>query len=601
MKQGTINYSNFLFRLIFKKKNSFIIPIVFFIFSVIMSIIFFVIKLDQKYNPILGYTIIFITLLLTIIYSSIKSLNIFKDVEEEGIEIIVFSKVITRKNIIIGKLLTFFLFNLFWTTITTIGNLIFLLSIKYYSSIPLFILISFVTIFFSFTLAGMITSIIAYKINQKIAITVPILLFTPLALTGSFIASNSTPINNNLAYYLNTEYKNHHSNTEIDVEKFYLNNNKDEIYLIPNGFNKNKFSDAQNAYLLQAFEYSKNSSNSWQTYSWLSLPYQMIDIFNEDNIDIFSLLSDKNKTHLSNYIYYNGKESISYNYKIDKNADNLKFTLNNNEHKYLVPSLLKNYSHFSPSPINTNIIYARENAENEEIVFPEDEFIYSNPNNLVGELKWDIMKPLLENTDFNILANNLLNKFIKGSENNLNQRNYSEIKNNLLNYIHNEINNENSNLYKINATDIALLDKNAVKLKLIKSEIERKIYFGVALIYYTYFNQHNNNFYILLQSLIHNDNEFKPNAINLNINGFNYKIGGFESWNTKSVVKDNKVVIRYELKPSENYLFQFIDEIFVIKRDKKIIYKSIYVLIWFTISALLVVLNSIMYLRKDYK
>ncbi|SYV97171.1 Uncharacterised protein, partial [Mycoplasmopsis edwardii] len=46
------------------------------------------------------YVFIFIEALLTVLFASIKSINIYKDFEEEGIELLTLSKPISRKKII---------------------------------------------------------------------------------------------------------------------------------------------------------------------------------------------------------------------------------------------------------------------------------------------------------------------------------------------------------------------------------------------------------------------------------------------------------------------------------------------------------------------
>ncbi|AWX69165.1 ABC transporter permease [[Mycoplasma] anseris] len=605
MKNPVINYSNFLFKTTFKKKNSFIIPIIFILINICLVISLSIIKMDVKYHPIVVYSLIFFDLLLTIAYASLKALNIFKDIEAEGLEILIFSKPITRKNIISAKVLAFIEFALMWSAITFICNLLLVLITKIHNSIVLFSFFSFVAIFFAFVIFGSITSIIAFKLNQKMAMTVPLIMFMPLALGGSFISANSTSTNDNLAFYLNTKYPYHHSNKEVDAEMFYLNNNEDKFYLMPNGFNKKGFDQSQELYLKKALEFSKQSSYSWQAYSWSILPYQMIDIFNQDDTNIFSLLTEQKENNLANYLYYPKKESITYTYKINKTPKFLTSfkNPNTNEVEYIVPSLLKNHSFISPTPINSNVIYAREGADDETNSFPEDYFIYANPNNLVGNLKWELIADVLKNEDFDQLSNLFFNKIkIELAKQNINSD--IEAKNYIINTISKEINNENSDFYKINEPNIALFDKNAVKNKNLSSEIERKIYLAVTLIYYLYFKQTADQNIDLLNKILINDNpklEYQPSQIKIQVENYNYFIGGYEYFAPKQIIRNDKVIIRYQLKSNDNYLFSTTNQLYSVERDKKIVNKHYYLIIWLAFAGLLLFLNAWLYARKDYK
>ncbi|WP_434343517.1 hypothetical protein [Mycoplasma sp. 06067-C1-B144P-99-0482-3] len=80
--------------------------------------------IDEKYLRLSSYLYIFLLLIITVIFSAIKSLNIFKDLDQEGLEIISFSKPISRNSLILGKLLCLSFYGLIWSSILLISFLV---------------------------------------------------------------------------------------------------------------------------------------------------------------------------------------------------------------------------------------------------------------------------------------------------------------------------------------------------------------------------------------------------------------------------------------------------------------------------------------------
>ncbi|SYV90648.1 ABC-type transport system involved in multi-copper enzyme maturation, permease component, partial [Metamycoplasma alkalescens] len=113
MNTSAIKYSQFTFNTTLKKKNSIIMPILVLIFSLIIGLIFKFL-INPKYLDLSTFIYIFAISLMTIIFASIKTLNIFKDMEKEGLELISLSKPISRNNLIFGKLLALIYFGLIW-------------------------------------------------------------------------------------------------------------------------------------------------------------------------------------------------------------------------------------------------------------------------------------------------------------------------------------------------------------------------------------------------------------------------------------------------------------------------------------------------------
>ncbi len=201
MSTSAFKYSKFAFNITFKKISTFILPILVLAFSLIIGLVYkFVV--GQRYYDLVAYIFIFTNATATVIFSSIKALNIFKDFDSEGLEIITLSKPISRNNLILGKLLTLIYFGLIWSLVMLIASLFGLYAIFGVTKIFLVAILFLFVGLMTYLLFGLFTALICYKLSQKIAITIPIALFIPLALGGSLISANSTSnINNACSLY----------------------------------------------------------------------------------------------------------------------------------------------------------------------------------------------------------------------------------------------------------------------------------------------------------------------------------------------------------------------------------------------------------------
>ncbi|CRH24732.1 Uncharacterised protein [Chlamydia trachomatis] len=99
---------------------------------------------------------------------------------------------------------------------------------------------------------GSISGLLASRFNFKLSITTPIALFTPLLFLGTATSVFATPSNLNYAHYLNLPDSKTDSQTILDLEKFYLNNNEDTFYLIPKNVSNTKISQKQANFLSDA-------------------------------------------------------------------------------------------------------------------------------------------------------------------------------------------------------------------------------------------------------------------------------------------------------------------------------------------------------------
>ncbi|WP_432749001.1 ABC transporter permease [Mycoplasmopsis bovis] len=620
MSTSAFKYSKFAFNITFKKISTFILPILVLAFSLIIGLVYkFVV--GQRYYDLAAYIFIFTNATATVIFSSIKALNIFKDFDSEGLEIITLSKPISRNNLILGKLLTLIYFGLIWSLVMLIASLFGLYAIFGVTKIFLVAILFLFVGLMTYLLFGLFTALICYKLSQKIAITIPIALFIPLALGGSLISANSTSNINNAAHFINRPYQYHASGNEANIEPYYLNNNKDELLLVPNGADNKGFSDEQIKYLQKVMNLSNNSSTEWQAYSWLSVPYQLIDIFNFKNKNVFETASVKKFSNLDNYVYHSGLDDVTYNYKLDTNVNLKKYitTDGSNSPKYIVPGALKSNSIFSDKTgdnglFNYDIIYARAGAEDPNIEFLEDDANFSNEGaNLVGRIKWRYIYEALKDEKFNSIAKNFVEKF---NSKIVSQNNLVEINKLLMSEINSFINNDDidnaSEINKYENANVTIFDPNALKQKKLKSIFEKRIYFTVAFLNYIYFNYSETKIYEAMLKNPNTKESFGNYQYTVNILGHDYKIGGYSSFvenvtpvgnrDSEGKIRNPKIKIRYDLNKSDtNYLFQSADQVYAINRSSQIVNKNAYYPIWIILNTILFVSVFALYRKKEYK
>ncbi|WP_434343520.1 ABC transporter permease [Mycoplasma sp. 06067-C1-B144P-99-0482-3] len=612
MKLNAFKYSQFAFYTILKKKSSTLLPAFTLISSLIIGIILkFVV--NNKYVELLSFLYVFILVTLTVVFSCIKALNIFKDLEQEGLEIISLSKPLTRESLIIGKLLCLTFFGLIWSLTLLISGFLSLYAV--YSFLYLFLtslLLGFVGLI-TYLLFSLFTVLLSYKLAQKISMIIPFVLFIPLSLTGMILSINVKSNVDQASFYINKEYKNHHSGNEVNVEPYYLNNHKDELFLIPNGVNNKEFSVEQVKYLEDVVNYSNSSSNIWQIYSWLSIPYQLVDVFNFKNKNLFASLSDKSNSNLDKYIYYNNLDDISYKYKLDKKPNLKKYkTSKNSTYKYIVPGILKSHSIHSQKNDNTSgheeivdfdIIYAAEDADNKDKEFLEDknQLHTDNKTNLVGRLRWIYVYEALSDPVFNQIAKEFVNSFNKQIKK---TSDLKQIHKQLMEYLSKYLNNKESKIYSYNNNNITIFDEYAIKRhNKLQSQNERILYFAISLLNYIYFNHTDS---LIYQGMLKNPDgdNFGDFQVKLDINSYKYNIGGYSSYQTQyeKKDKDTKTVLRFNLtKSNNNYLFESANELFSISRSKRVVNKNVLFVLWVIVIGieLLVVLE--LYRKKDYK
>ncbi|MCU9937450.1 hypothetical protein NW731_03100 [Mycoplasmopsis felis] len=77
------HYVFFIHKLILKKKNTIIIPMIILLSSFIFFGVFSFIEINNNQKLLFIYILVFIELLITIFFAALKSINVYKDLEEE--------------------------------------------------------------------------------------------------------------------------------------------------------------------------------------------------------------------------------------------------------------------------------------------------------------------------------------------------------------------------------------------------------------------------------------------------------------------------------------------------------------------------------------
>ncbi|TNK93847.1 ABC transporter permease, partial [Mycoplasmopsis pullorum] len=171
-----------------------------------------------------------------------------------------------------------------------------------------------------------------------------------------------------------------------------------------------------------------------------------------------------------NYLNYNNSDSYLYNYKLDQNAKLFNYEKDQQKY-YLIPSLLKNQTE-RENIVNTTLIYAREGADSFNLNFPEDTYVFSASDNLVGELKWKFLINVLKDQNFNDYAKKLFVQVEAKIKND--EPAYAKTK--ILEKIEKELNNSDSFLNRYQNSFVALFDEKMIENKTIKTLTEKKIY-----------------------------------------------------------------------------------------------------------------------------
>lgn len=219
---------SYISRVFFKKKSTYIWFTIFSIVILGISIFpaLFIKFADIEYDVLIYYTICISCFIASVaisagasgIHAALKTVHIFLDTQNDGFEIIIISKPITRKQIFLARLLFLFLFGLFISIIHLIFLTIGVLIVREYLTAKIISLIlggTFGTNILTFLIISAITLMIGLGVSVKAGRILPILiLFISMSLQsmvfqiGSIFSKNPiTKINESFESYVNNEIK----------------------------------------------------------------------------------------------------------------------------------------------------------------------------------------------------------------------------------------------------------------------------------------------------------------------------------------------------------------------------------------------------------
>ncbi|SYV90867.1 Uncharacterised protein, partial [Mesomycoplasma hyorhinis] len=132
--------------------------------------------------------------------------------------------------------------------------------------------------------------------------------------------------------------------------------------------------------------------------------------------------------------------------------------------------------------------------------------------------------------------------------------------------------------------------KNKINIEEVQSITEKKIYIATSLIYYLFFNDPRSQ---ILDTLLKNElQNYDPETFKIKINDQIYNIGGYASYTPQSKIvqrptdsttnspKEEKIVYRYDLTPSDNFLFQPVIDLVEVHPINKALQKPVFLVLW---------------------
>lgn len=203
-----LSYFYFLFIFLINKKGTWIMPIIIFLLPLLFSII--AITSSEGSTNTIYITSLSIICVLTISFITSKTINLFKDSETEGVEILIVSKPIERWQIIFGKFSILILVSLLISLLNFISNIIGVSIVNAFkkpntSEMIIFnqvdLNVNYALLVFGASIAlcllfGSITSLITIKCSKKLSSSIPIMLFM-LMYMGTFFSGIISTIGEN--------------------------------------------------------------------------------------------------------------------------------------------------------------------------------------------------------------------------------------------------------------------------------------------------------------------------------------------------------------------------------------------------------------------
>ncbi len=266
-----LSYFFFTNKYIFKKKSTILFPIISFVVILVMSLVLKFFPTNNKEPnlsifPILYPFIISTSILIIVMFATIKSLNLFKDISDEGLEILIVSKPIERWQIILIRFF-YFLFLGFFICLVNYFALLIGLSISSNMIPNSFSIIKIITIYYFsmlliYILFGSISILLSLKFSTKLVTS-----FSSSFLGLGLILSNVLPpviavyeINNGFEGQLNKQKS---QNININFNPNFIKTDDGKIIIVEG----NRMQSTLNSKHIKTIE---KAFNDKRDLSWVS-------------------------------------------------------------------------------------------------------------------------------------------------------------------------------------------------------------------------------------------------------------------------------------------------------------------------------------------
>ncbi|PAF55532.1 ABC transporter permease [Mycoplasmopsis agassizii] len=548
----TFNFMKFLNIMVFSKWFTYVFVIISFFITMFFVLMPYLFSNSDSYRASLLMIVpVMFILLLTIIYAIYISVLLFRDTENNGLDLVIAAKPIERMQIVIAKYIYFILFAFVWAIVIYIATSIAsipLRNVDYFKleNVEYFVHGSFAVVLFAFVFFGLITALIAKKINKAVAYLFSVVIFLPLFFIGTVAPTFSRPQISSFT----SEYNNLRSESAIDAANLFAYSTSDQedgYYIVPTN-SDGSLTQSSRDFLNRAFQNTKTSPVGTQVLSWIDIPYQMGIHFAANGRDFFMSGNALGLGDVRSIFNNFGTENVSTRYNYHLVANEGLVTDSSNKSVVMNLPLLTSQNSLFREQTQRNIYYAWENAESDTLL-TDDSFSFTNTANYYGTLDWRSISELIQNDDIKAAFKKFNDKYLTGED--LTSRQYLDA----LFAEYDSIIPDFLNV--INNSFTQVTDRYLVQLQM--------QYYVVAL-YYLYLNYQNNS--LLKNVLFENGLANHQFEVKVNYNGEtrNYKIGGYSNATQVQQTVNNQTVNRVQLTAGDDFLFSTVENYYKFER-----------------------------------
>ncbi|WP_027120059.1 ABC transporter permease [[Mycoplasma] testudinis] len=586
---SSMNFVKFLNLFIFSRIVSYLFPLIGFVLVLLLTLIPTFLKAsDQSQIQLTIIAPVFVSLIFTVVQSVYFAILIFKDSESNGLDLVIAAKPIERIDVVLAKYFYFVLYGIVQAIVIFLAFLlgtISLYGIASNSFINTLLIGSFTVSLFAFIFFGLITALIAKKLNRPVAYIFASSVFLPLLLLGNFSGYFSEPTISGFSKNVNNI--NVLTDNSVPVYNFSTKQQNDSYFVVPSN-QAAEFDLDQEQTLNNAFKQSQYTGFASQLLGWVDIPYQMGIVFSDNGTDFLRTRSNIESKRLNEVINYTKNSDIKYNYELVHNQG----LISNKDGMPLVPNAPLLAQQKDASSLPRKLIYAWENA-GADFLISQDRFEFAKIDDFAGDLDWAIIEQALKNSSISSFLDELNNPIMNDEK--ITSQGYLDL------------------LYSqmqglLNTEGVQNIFNNPNNLKTYQ-RYEQEIYLYVIALYHLYYSNQNS---LLLKHVLPQGssslNQQYTVKVNVNNEVRNYKIGGYSHFEktsrTISTVNGgtttSQSVSRIKLEPSEDYVFRTVNNYFMVKRSSSVIPGYGVAIFWIVLALVLSVSTIYVYYRRDY-